>query len=101
MCLSHRPLPLLPAPLPTHTQAQQLLGVLIPVLQLLTNDNMTQPHHLNPVYATVHGCLDLAAVAAVLEGMAQHPEAGQAGFLQRQQQHGEGARVMVSLGGLE
>lgn len=74
-------------------QAEHLLGVLVPLLKLLTAPNMDHPTYTNPILAVIHSALDLRAIAGQLAELSQDPAAAGPGFLRSK----AGVKGMVSL----
>jgi hypothetical protein len=69
--------------LPVQAPAQ-LLGVLLPLLKLLTHDAIrTDPSQANPVLSTLHDSLSLQAMNTALESLSGDPAATEDGFIRR------------------
>jgi hypothetical protein len=74
---------------------RQLLRVLLPLLKLLANEEVrTDPSQSNPVLATLHDSLQLAALNAALQDLSSDAAAGEEGYIRKQLQQPGG---MVSV----
>ena len=62
-------------------QAEQLLGVLIPLLKLLTSPEMDHPTYRNPILSVINSALDLDAIADQLAELSKDPAAAGPGFV--------------------
>eukprot|EP00775_Hariotina_reticulata_P006331 gene6331-6565_t len=63
-----------------HSTPQHLLGVLIPLLKLLTLEDMRDPLHSNPVLSCVFSVLDIQHVAEQLRSISREAAAPLPGF---------------------